>query len=244
MSEANPQPQQVLVYPQYQQNNEDEINLVDLWQALVKQKNTIFGTTAIVTLIAILYALFATPIYKAETVFLPPSEGDIQHLQINDANDANDVSYISNVNLDNVYNNFKRNLGSIALRKQLFDTMSLADQFAPNRDETSNIDEIFNEFNKNVKLTIPNPKKGEFSLPITTLSLERNAPELMAEVINRFSEQAEQATVAELTSNIDTKVKERIKETQLEIKLLLEKTKKQRLNEVKRLEIADSFRAW
>jgi len=32
----------------------------------------------------VLYALLATPIYKTETIFLPPSDNDIQVLKVKD----------------------------------------------------------------------------------------------------------------------------------------------------------------
>ena len=227
-----PPPQQVLVYPQYQNQDEDEINLFELWQALKKQKNTIVGVTAIVTLLAILYALLAAPVYKAETVFLPPTDNVIEVLKVKNVKD---------INTNTVYAKFRRNLGSIAIRKDLFDTMKLADQFAPDRDEETSIDEIFNDFNENITLTIPKPKKDAFILPTTILSLEEEDPILVAEIVNRLAAEAEQATKIELISDIDAKVQERIKEIKLDIKLLLNKTKKQRLDEIERLETADAL---
>jgi len=167
---------------------------------------------------------------------LPPSNNNIQALKIKNVNDVNDV------NVDAVYALFREKLGSVAIRKQLFDKMNLVDQFAPERDETANLDEIFKEFNKNIALTIPNPKKGKFALPTTTFSLEERDPKLIADIVNRLANDAQQAAISELISNIDTKVKEQIKEVKLEIKLLLDKTKKQRLDEIERLETSDALK--
>ena len=232
MSEANT-PQPVLIYPQNPIQNDDEINLFELWQGLVKQKNTIFSITAIVTLIAILYAFLATPIYKAETVFLPPSASDIQALK---------VENISDITIDLVYSQFRENLSSIAIRQQLFDKMKLADQFQPERDDAENVNEIFQEFNENISLAIPASKKGEPPLATTTLSIEGNDPALTASIVNRLTIAAEQATKTGLIFDIEAKIKEQIKTLNLEIKLLLDITKKQRLDQIERLETSDSLK--
>ncbi|MCP3875776.1 MAG: hypothetical protein GY699_21810, partial [Desulfobacteraceae bacterium] len=60
----------------------DEINLIDLWNTLVKRKFTILWVATISTVCALLYALLAPSIYKAEVVFMPPSNSDIQALNI------------------------------------------------------------------------------------------------------------------------------------------------------------------
>lgn len=235
MSETNTPQQPVLVYPQYPMHEEDEINLFELWQALVKQKNTIFGVTVIITMLAVLYVLLVTPIYKAETIFLPPSNSDIHVLRVKDVKDVKDVS------VETVYALFRENLGSIAIRKQIFEQMKLIEQFVLDKDETTNIDVVFLEFNEDITLTVSTPKKGKFSLPTTILSLEGSDPVLIAEFVNRLAIEAQQATKVELISDIKAKVKERIKEIKLGIQLLLVKTKKQRMDEIERLETADEL---
>ena len=47
---------------------EDEIDLRELWKTLVKRKNFIIIFTAIVTILAIVYALAKTPIYEARAL--------------------------------------------------------------------------------------------------------------------------------------------------------------------------------
>ena len=230
MSEANPQPQQVLIYPQYPNQNDSEISLFDIWQVLVKQKKTIFSVASIVTIAAILYALSLTPSYKTTAVFLPPDSNDIQALNIKN---------VSGVNISTVYAVFRENLGSIALRRTLFEQMKLVDQLVAERDETTNVNEIFNQFNTKINLIIPDVKENEYILPTTTLSLEERDPVLIAEIINHLAEAAEQATIIQLISDIKAKVNGHIEEIKIEIELLRDKTKKQRRDEIERLEIAD-----
>lgn len=53
---------------------DDEISLIDLATALGEEKQTLFGIPTVTTLLAIVYALVATPIYTAKTVILPPQQ--------------------------------------------------------------------------------------------------------------------------------------------------------------------------
>lgn len=48
--------------------NEDEIDLKELWKALLKRKKMILFLTGSVTLIAVVYAFIKTPIYEAKAV--------------------------------------------------------------------------------------------------------------------------------------------------------------------------------
>jgi len=82
---------------------EDEINLVDLWKVLVRRKKELFGVAGVVTLGAVLYALLATPVYRAETVFLPPAASDIEALNIEG---------VQQININSVYTMFEQNLSS------------------------------------------------------------------------------------------------------------------------------------
>lgn len=58
-------------YPYYAPSQEDEINLMDVWETLVEQKKLISIITTVITLIALTYALLATPIYRAEALLAP-----------------------------------------------------------------------------------------------------------------------------------------------------------------------------
>ena len=213
-------------YPQ-----EDEISLIDYWRVLVKRKSIIIisGLTAIATIGAVLYALSLTPIYKAKAVFLPPEVSDIQPLLIQGINSDSDT----------VYTMFKRNLSTRVPRQTIFEKMNLLSRFAPEGDQDADSDVIFDDFNQSLTVTIPKTKKGTLSVPTITLSMEGEDPVLIAEIINRIAEEAERATTLELISDIQSKVSARTRDLNQEIQRLHEKAKKQRLDEIERLETAD-----
>ncbi len=53
---------------------DDEISLLDLATTLGEEKAVLFGIPAATSTLAIIYALFTTPIYTAKTVILPPQQ--------------------------------------------------------------------------------------------------------------------------------------------------------------------------
>ena len=59
-----------MVVPQ-QSNTTDEIDLVELFRALWRQKLLIIGVTLIVAVIAAAYAFLATPYYETRTYLRP-----------------------------------------------------------------------------------------------------------------------------------------------------------------------------
>lgn len=61
-------------------NTSDEIDLVELFKALWRQKALIAGTTALVTLIAAAYAFLATPYYKTQTFLRPVEQSSLDQL--------------------------------------------------------------------------------------------------------------------------------------------------------------------
>jgi len=211
---------------------EDEIDLVDLWGVLVKRKKTLFGVTGATTLCALLYALLATPVYRAEATFMPPTVSDIQALNI---------PGVQSINTGSTYIKFQRNLNSIIPRETIFAEMNLLDQFEPDREPDESIDEIFSEFNETLTITTPKAEKDKTPIPTITFAMEWEDPVLIAQVVNRIATEAERVTAIELISDIQTRISARVKDLKLEIQLLREKTEKKRLDEIERLKMADAL---
>ena len=209
---------------------EDEINLTDLWRVLVRRRKALFWVTAVTTIGAVLYALFATPVYRAEAVFLPPTLSDIQAFNIPD---------VQSIDTTSTYTMFKRNLSSVVPRKFIFGEMNLLDQFEPDREEGDSIDEIFSEFNETLTITTPKVKKDETPIPTITFAMEWEDPVLIAQVINRIAREAERTTALEIISDIQARIDARLKDLNQEIGLLREIAIKRRLDEIERLEVAD-----
>jgi len=210
---------------------EDEISLADLCVLLVKRKKILFGVAALVTLGAVIYALLATQVYRAEAIYFPPTVGDIQALN---------VASVLSIKTESVYRKFERNLSSAIHRKTVFNEMNLIDQFAPDRETDDNFDEIFRDFNETFTITKPRVK-GETPIPSITLAMEWQDPVLIAEVTNRIAAKAERATASEIIADIGAKIDERLEDLNREVQRLREQTKKQRRDEIERLETSDAL---
>lgn len=224
-------------YPQ-----EDEINLIDLWNVLAKRKYTILLFTAIATMCALAYALLAPSIYKAEVVFQPPHENDIQALKIAESkfqppheNDIKAIDFQGNQDVIEkmAYNAFKINLASIAPRKAVFDRMKLSEYFALKNNKDKRTQDIFNVFNKRLSVTINNQKIG--------LAMEGKNPVLIADILNQIGEETLQSTANEVVLNIQNKARGRRNKLKSKIELLRENAKFRRMEEVERLNISDTL---
>ena len=213
---------------------EDEINLAELWYVLVKRWKVILGVAAVATIGAVLYALSATPVYRAEAVFLPPAASDIQVLNIEG---------VQKIGINSVYTMFERNLSSKPSRQIIYDDMNLLDQFAPDRDQDTNLDVLFDDYNQSFSITKPTIKKGDAVIPIPTITfaMEWEEPVLTAEIVNRIAEEADRATKAEILLDLQTRIGIRVTGLNQEIQRLREITIKRRQDEIEQLETADAL---
>ena len=175
--------------PGYYSSAEDEISLIELWNVLAGRWRLIAATTLLATLIAIVYALTAPPLYRATAYFLPPSKKDVAPfnetgIQVQSVQDVQDVQ---GVTVDEAYSLFKRTLSSKSLlhrykseQRSLEGTPSL----------------IINSDNK-----IP----GSLNL-----SIEWHDPDEAADWANGLSEMANKLVVEQLLSNLDYRLQQQI----------------------------------
>ena len=175
--------------PGYYSPAEDEISLIELWNVLAGRWRLIAATTLLATLIAIVYALTAPPLYRATAYFLPPSKKDVAPfnetgIQVQSVQDVQDVQ---GVTVDEAYSLFKRTLSSKSLlhrykseQRSLEGTPSL----------------IINSDNK-----IP----GSLNL-----SIEWHDPDEAAGWVDGLSEMANKLVVEQLLSNLDNNLHHQI----------------------------------
>lgn len=76
---SNDENKEVVYVPAYSNmmgQDEDEINLLQLWQVIWDAKVFIIGFTLVATVVAVFYSLYALPVtYKSDTVLLPLESG-------------------------------------------------------------------------------------------------------------------------------------------------------------------------
>jgi uncharacterized protein involved in exopolysaccharide biosynthesis len=213
---------------------EDEISLVDLWLVLVKRKKLILILTTVVTIVAILYAFFATPtapgnpLYKAQVLFQPPRAHDIAVLQISSFKSSNRSEPVSSnrselaidtvTRVNSVFALVKKSLDSTVSSPSQLEKLGFLDALSPERDRNNNTIETYNSLGQKLTLT---QLKEDMVLSMA-LSMDGNDPELITKIINRISEEAVRAATVELISGAQITISSEIEKLKLKIKLLRE----------------------
>ncbi len=90
---------------------ENEINLLDLYKIIIRQKKWIIAITVLFTLAATLYSFTTPRVYRTEVILSPPSLKDIEKLNI---------TQIYEINESTIFNNFVKNLNKTSLQIEYF----------------------------------------------------------------------------------------------------------------------------
>ena len=188
MSEANPQPQQVLLYPQYPQNNEDEINLFDLWHQLAVRKALIFKITAFFVIMSIIAVLIMPRLWQAEIQFMPPKLENIQGLNIQGLNIQGLTS--TPYTPGTVYKNFLENYQSLSQKRKFFNKNNLVTDYETDLHENKikraiQVEDAFQEFNESLKVNLP--KKGKDILFVKS-TLDFPEQKKSSEYLNQYAQ--------------------------------------------------------
>ncbi len=207
---------------------QQEISLFDLWQVLVKQKWLIFMTWGVCTLLGLVYVLLATPIYQAEAYMLPPSQKDVQALNVrlsSPSDKAGEKGRLITYSASDAYDLFIQTLESRANRRQFYESNKIANRLGM---LASDDPDVFFEkgFNDNLLVTqgVQKNKKTNF----VSLSFKGRDAVMAAKWVNDFMQITSIAVSRILAGDVQGQVngaKANIKEA-IEGKKLLAKIRK------------------
>jgi len=187
---------------------QQEINLLEIWQVIVEQKRVVFITWMLCVGLGLAYVLLVTPVYKAEVFMLPPSQSDIQPLNISvlafpDRSDRSDRSDFLEYDSESVYRLFVQTLKSRAVRRNFYEENKVAEKLGLGSDSDPDI--FFeNRFHQKLKIEQNVKKKGEEGF--VTLSFEGDDPVLVAGLANAFVTKVANTVTERLVSELDTRV--------------------------------------
>lgn len=195
-------------YPMPYQDN-DEIDLVELFRTLWKQKAKIALVTAATTLAAGIYAFTAEEVWTSKAVFSPPKLEEINNYytttqqlkRILQKSTIGAITLGSETIANEVYEEFKQQLDSDDLRKEFWQT---TDYYAEKiKDKTSENDksEILNELTEeNIKFEVADGKKVLH--PYVTLSANSfsEAKILLEKYLSKVNEKVWQDRMIELNT--------------------------------------------
>ncbi|MDA3785369.1 MAG: Wzz/FepE/Etk N-terminal domain-containing protein [Deltaproteobacteria bacterium] len=202
----------------YQQYQDDEIDLIDIWRLLVRRWRWIAVITLTCTALAVAYALVAPRVYRAEAFLLPPQVGDIEQLNISTVSsnvDHLDISKMTSgigrsgnskvnaVSVEDVYGQTLKNLQSLSVRRLFFDEHNLLESLRGQGGEDAGAQKVFAEaFHE--RLTVAQGKKDRADF--VTVSLEGEDPEQITSWLNTFLTMVNGYTIDVLQQNLQSNV--------------------------------------
>ena len=209
-----PQTNMPYPYPMAYQDN-DEIDLVELFRTLWKQKAKIALVTAATTLAAGIYAFTAEEVWTSKAIFSPPNLEEIndyytatqQLKRILQKPSMGAIALSPEIIAQETYDEFKKQLDSDDLRNEFWLTTDYYAEKIKGKTSENDKSEILNELTEeNIKFEQADGKKVLH--PYVTLSAS-NAPEakvLLEKYLSKVNEQVWQERIKELNTVLEQEV--------------------------------------
>jgi len=159
------------------------------------------------TLIAIVYALTAPPLYRATAYFLPPTEKNVAPLNVASIQGMGEqnVQGVRVWSVEQVYALFKGTLSSKRLYRLYFEENHLEQIFMEGSTATISKDKAVESFFSLYKINSDKKISGSLNL-----SAEWHDPDQAAGWVNGLSELANEMVVEQLLSNLDYRLQQQI----------------------------------
>lgn len=197
---------------------DDEIDLVELFKGLWKQKLIIIGVTIAVTACAAAYAYLARPVYEAHATVLPPLLSDITAYNAGrnvpayrtDRDDSTEGRQ-KTFSTEDVYAVFTRSLNSLSLRRAFFRDVYLPS--LPPDDQSAADDRLWAKFNDLLSIRAPDKQQPD----MYEVKVEHHDPEQAAEWVNDLVSRASAAAKSDMQRNVMSEIDTRIRSTERRI---------------------------
>ncbi|MEK0363751.1 LPS O-antigen chain length determinant protein WzzB [Pseudomonas sp. CBC3] len=196
---------------------DDEIDLVELFKGLWKQKLIIIGVTIAVTACAAAYAYLARPIYEAHATVLPPLLSDItaynagRNVPAYRADRDNSTEGLQKTfSTEDVYAVFTRNLNSLSLRRAFFKDVYLP-SFLDGQSAAD--DRLWTSFNDLLSIKAPDKQQPD----MYEVKVEHHDPEQAAAWVNDLVSRASVAAKSDMQRNVMSEINTRIRSTERRI---------------------------
>ena len=170
----------------------NEPDLMELWRALWDRKWLVAGVTALVTLMTLVFALLATPVYKVSVALLPPGLGSFDEI----------LNVYQNVYQQESFNGFRRIFyfsdeqdfykDAFELLLTNLNSSRLRQQFEKQHGDLSA---------SLIKVDKPKLKKGEAHI---TVSVQSNDREKLQNWLNQYINFIRQETISNLVQRAES----------------------------------------
>lgn len=214
-----------------------EIDLVDLFQGLWADRRVIGGITLAVVLLALGYALLATPVYQARVGVLPPRSGDIAGYNL-----GRHEAGLEDLTVEDVYQAFTRNLSSESVRRQFFKDAYLPS--LPESGKNSAQDSLWNNFNKALTVKALTVKASTVKAQDKAhpeyfeVSVEADDPQKAVDWANLYVNRADERTRKDMQGNVSAEIGMRINAIERQISVLSQSAVRRREDRIVQLQEA------
>ncbi|WP_454913468.1 Wzz/FepE/Etk N-terminal domain-containing protein [Stutzerimonas chloritidismutans] len=185
----------------------DEIDLVELFRALWRQKILIVGVTLLVTLLAALYAFLATPYFQARTYLRPVPQSNLD--QLNETG-------IYKLTPEEAINRVAGGLSSYDNRLEFF--MNNQELFPNLTERGEQLEQAFAEFNEEAfEMLFPDPKRTENRSAFVGLRLTYPEGVAGASAVNGFVAYVLELERREIAEDVESLVNNRLASLEMNI---------------------------
>lgn len=195
-------------YPHQANNNDDEIDLVELFYGLWTQKWLIVLVTLVFAVGAASYAFFSKPVYEARVAVLPPSLSDIAGFSLGRTGENG----LKPFSVSDVYAVFTRNLQSEKSRRQFF-----REVYLPSLDEaqrSGSQDGLYKEFGGKFSVKAPDKNQPDrYSIVV-----EHYSPELASTWAKQYIDQVAERSLDEMLQNSERELAVQARNIEQQIK--------------------------
>ena len=217
-------------------NQEVEIDLRVIFNSLVERRFLIASLTGFVTVLAILYTLNLTQIYKVSTSFTSPS--------------TTSVTSVSQLKLidetkESIFAKFLTLISSKELQKIAFVEGDFLTLFNPDNSPIDDVDAFISSALGSVRVNSPRTTKKDMELGFLTelpysVTMEGANAEAISEYLNSLTAFANSKTILGLINHNELKISNRLYEISLERDSLLEQAERNRFSQIERIKEEDA----
>lgn len=185
----------------------DEIDLVELFRALWRQKVLIVGITLLVTALAACYAFLATPYFETRTYLRPVPQSNLD--QLNETG-------IYKLTPEEAINRVASGLSSYDNRLDFF--MNNQELFPNIRDDSDRLEQAFAEFNEeSFEMLFPDPKRTDNRSAFVGLKLTYPEGVAGASVVNAFVAFVLDLERREIAEDVESLISNRLASLEMKI---------------------------
>ncbi|MEN5035216.1 Wzz/FepE/Etk N-terminal domain-containing protein [Pseudomonas sp. TWI929] len=207
------------------QEGKSVVDLVELIGELWKQKWVVVFTTVMATLVGVIYALLATPLYEAKVFVQSPAQKDIAQLNYGRGGESG----LPMLSVKTVYESYVRYIQSESLRRQFYREVYL--KSLPEAEQRGVQDELYAKFNLAVSRPVAvKDSPGRFQIVATSKD-----PQQAADWVVRYAQLAGERAKNEVIGDVRADAVVKANNLKEKIRSAREETRKVREDRIARL---------